>query len=285
MSLLLMMLIALAVFIAVGCAVLLFHESLRIALRLWVERFHLDMGERLGEQFFTFNVARGLQFHALFVIVLALLFGVFTAQWLVALLVGALAAVTPVVASRVLISRRLRRLASQWPDALGLIGAGLKSGASLSQAMTQACRELPAPCGQELALCLREQRMGVPLETALLRLSDRAPSEGLSLFVAAVRISQETGGQLAETLDRLSQTLRRKAALEGRIDALTAQGRLQGWVMVALPLAVGAALFLIEPQAMQALFTTWPGRFLVVVIALLEACGLHFIRRITQVEV
>ena len=285
MSLLLMMGVALAVFIAVGCGMMLFHESFRVALRLWVERFHLDMGERLGEQFFSFDVARGLQFHAFFVIALGLVFGLFTAQWTLALLAGALAAIAPVPVSRVLIARRLKRLSSQWPDALGLIGAGLRSGGSLTQAMSQASKELPAPCGQELALCLREQRMGVSLETSLLRLSDRAPSEGLSLFVAAVRISHETGGQLAETLDRLSHTLRRKAALEGRIDALTAQGRLQGWVMVALPLAVGAALFLIEPQAMQALFTTWPGRFLVVTVAVLEACGLHFIRRITQVEV
>jgi len=127
--------------------------------------------------------------------------------------------------------------------------------------------------------------MGIPLETALMQLAHRAPSEGLSLFVSAVRISQESGGQLAQTLDRLADTLRRKAALEGRIDALTAQGRLQGWVMVALPLAVGLALFVIEPQAMQALWTTWPGQLLMVAVALLEACGLHFIRRITEVEV
>jgi len=166
-----------------------------------------------------------------------------------------------------------------------MLAAGLRAGASLTQAMTQACRELPAPCGQELSLCLRQQRMGIPLETALMQLAHRAPSEGLSLFVSAVRISQESGGQLAQTLDRLADTLRRKAALEGRIDALTAQGRLQGWVMVALPLAVGLALFVIEPQAMQALWTTWPGQLLMVAVALLEACGLHFIRRITEVEV
>ena len=72
-------------------------------------------------------------------------------------------------------------------------------------------------------------------------------------------IQRETGGNLAETLERLADTLRRKAALEGKIDALTAQGRMQGWVMAALPLAVGAALFAIEPQAMSPLVTTWQG--------------------------
>jgi len=278
-------LVACAVFLAVACAAMLFHESMRVALRLWTERFRLDMGDRLGEQFVAINVARGLQIHAVSVVVMAFAGGVWTGQWQWALVIGAFAAVAPVALSRWFIAQRMRRLSSQWPDALTLLGAGLRSGASLTQAMGQACRELPAPCGQELALCLREQRMGVPLETALMQLEHRAPSEGLSLFVSAVRISQETGGQLAQTLDRLADTLRRKAALEGRIDALTAQGRLQGWVMVGLPFAVGAALFLIEPQAMQALWTTWPGQLLMATVAVLEACGLHFIRRITEVQV
>lgn len=277
--------VALAVFLSVAFGFLLFHDSLRIALRLWVERFRLDMGDRLGEQFVAINVRKGLRVHALLVVGLALLGGLLSGAWLWSFIAGALAAVAPVVLARWFTARRQRQLVAQWPDALCLLGAGLRSGASLSQAMSQACRELPAPCGQELALCLREQRMGVPLETALMRLEDRAPSEGLSLFVAAVRIAQDTGGQLAETLDRLAHTLRRKAALEGRIDALTAQGRLQGWVMVALPIVVGLALCFIEPQAMQALWTTWPGRLLIVMVALLEACGLHFIRRIMQVEV
>jgi len=281
----LMFLVASAVFLAVGCAALLFHESLRVALRLWTERFRLDMGDRLGEQFVAINVARGLRLHALSVIALAFVGGLWTGQWLWAFVIGAAASVAPVALSRLLIRRRLHRLSAQWPDALTMLAAGLRAGASLTQAMTQACRELPAPCGQELSLCLRQQRMGIPLETALMQLAHRAPSEGLSLFVSAVRISQESGGQLAQTLDRLADTLRRKAALEGRIDALTAQGRLQGWVMVALPLAVGLALFVIEPQAMQALWTTWPGQLLMVAVALLEACGLHFIRRITEVEV
>lgn len=281
----LLLLVACSVFLAVVCAALLFHESLRVALKMWAERFRLDMGDRLGEQFVAINVTRSLQVHALSVIGLSMGAGLWTGFWQWALLIGAVVAVTPVALSRWFIARRQRQLSSQWPDALTLLSAGLRAGASLTQAMNQACQELAAPCGQELALCLRQQRMGVALDSALMQLEHRAPSEGVSLFVSAVRISQETGGQLAETLDRLAHTLRRKAALEGRIDALTAQGRLQGWVMVALPVAVGAALFLIEPQAMQALWTTWPGQLLMATVALLEACGLHFIRRITEVEV
>ena len=274
-----------AAFICVLCVAALFKQVLTGALRLWVQRFRLDVGERLGEQFIQVNVARSLQVHALIIVVGAVLAAWLTGQWLAALLLASAAAVAPMFLARWLFARRLRLLSTQWPDALSLLAASLRSGSSLVQAMTQAARELPAPCGQELSLCLQEQRLGVALETALMRLEDRARSEGLSLFVAAVRVSQETGGHLAETLDRLADTLRRKAALEGRVDALTAQGRLQGWVMLALPVAVAAALFLIEPGPMHSLFTSWPGRLLLCLVAVLEACGLHFIRRITHVEV
>jgi tight adherence protein B len=285
MSLWLLPAVTLMAFACVFCLAVLFKQALSGALRLWVQRFHLDVGERLGEQFIQIDVGLSLRVHAFIVVLGALLAGWLTSQWIAALVIASLVAVAPMLVARGLATRRLRRLAAQWPDALGLLAAGLRSGSGLVQAMTQAARELPAPCGQELGLCLKEQRLGIPLEIALMRLEDRARSEGLSLFVAAVRVSQETGGHLAETLDRLADTLRRKAALEGRIDALTAQGRLQGWVMVALPVAVAAALFLIEPGPMQALFSTWPGRFLVLVVAVLEACGLHVIRRITHVEV
>jgi tight adherence protein B len=116
-------------------------------------------------------------------------------------------------------------------------------------------------------------------------LERRAPLDGVVLFAAAVRIAQESGGNLAETLERLAETLRRKAAIEGRIDALTAQGRLQGWVMAALPLVVGAALFAIEPLAMRPLLTTWQGWVVCAAVVALEGLGLHVIRRIVDIDV
>jgi tight adherence protein B len=180
---------------------------------------------------------------------------------------------------------RLKTLSAQWPDAVMLVASALRAGSSLAQGLGQAARELPAPAGLELSLTVREQRLGVSLDDAMAHLERRVRLEAVTLFAASVRIAQETGGNLAETLERLADTLRRKASLEGKIDALTAQGRMQGWVMAALPLAVGAALFAIEPQAMSPLVSTWQGWCVCAGVVLLEGLGLFFIRKIVSIDV
>jgi tight adherence protein B len=182
-------------------------------------------------------------------------------------------------------TRRLARLRAQLPDAVMLVAGALRAGSSLPQSIAQAARELPSPAGREFDLVVREQRLGVGLDASMSGLERRAPLEEVTLFAAAVRIAQESGGNLAETLERLAETLRRKAAVEGKIDALTAQGRLQGWVMTALPVIVGAVLVVIEPQAMRPLWVTWQGWAVCAGIVALLALGLHVIRRIVDIDV
>jgi tight adherence protein B len=109
--------------------------------------------------------------------------------------------------------------------------------------------------------------------------------DDLRLFTAAVRIAGDSGGNLAETLERLADTIRRKLTVEGKIQALTAQGRLQGWIMSLLPVAVAAALFAIEPEAMEPLVATWQGWIVCGVIAVLELAGMVFIRRIMDIDI
>ena len=132
---------------------------------------------------------------------------------------------------------------------------------------------------------LREQRLGVTLDEALGSLERRMGGDDLRLVVAAIRIAGDSGGNLAETLERLADTIRRKLGVEGKIRALTAQGRLQGWVMTSLPLAVCAALFVIDPVAMRPLFDTWQGWIVCAVVVLLEIAGLFFIRRIMDIDI
>ena len=132
---------------------------------------------------------------------------------------------------------------------------------------------------------LREQRLGVTLDEALGSLERRMGGDDLRLFTAAARIAGDSGGNLAETLERLADTIRRKLTVEGKIRALTAQGRLQGWIMTSLPVAVAAALFAIEPQDMAPLLSTWQGWMVCGVIGVLELAGLVFIRRIMDIDI
>ncbi len=132
---------------------------------------------------------------------------------------------------------------------------------------------------------LREQRLGVSLDEALENLNRRVPLQSITLATSAMRIAAETGGQLAETLERASQTLRGKLAMEGKIRALTSQGKLQAIVVGVLPVLLLFVLNKMEPQAMNLMFTSRPGWATLAVIGLLECFGVFFIRKIVDIDV
>jgi tight adherence protein B len=181
--------------------------------------------------------------------------------------------------------RRLKKFEEQLPDALMMLAGGLRAGVSLTTAIQQLVAESEPPLSQEFTLMLREQRLGVTLEESLSHLVRRVPTQIVTLVVSAMRIASETGGGLAETLERTSSTIRSKFQIEGKIDALTAQGKLQAWVVGALPLGLMAILNKMEPQAMGMLWHTPAGWATLIVIALLEFMGIWLIRKIVSIDV
>lgn len=181
--------------------------------------------------------------------------------------------------------RRLQRFEEQLPDALMMLSGGLRAGVGLGPAIAQLVAEAQAPLGQEFALVLREQRLGVTLEQSLNNLGRRVPTQTTTLVVSAIRIATETGGGLAETLERTSHTIRSRLQMEGKIAALTAQGKLQAWVVGALPLVLMAVLNKMEPEAMSHLWHTRVGWATLAVIAFLEFMGVYVIRRIVAIDV
>jgi tight adherence protein B len=191
----------------------------------------------------------------------------------------------PALVHRWLRRRRERQLVAQLPDSLDALAGGLRAGLGLAQALAALAEQQPAPTRHEYALLLRKQRLGMSMDQALEELAARAPRQEFVLFVTAVRIAREVGGNLAETLDRLSDTLRRKLAMEERIDALTSQGRLQGWVVGTLPLLLLWVLHLLEPETMRTLYTTPHGWGVLAVLAVLLGIGALLIRRIVRIDV
>lgn len=275
--------------VAAGLAVTLGGVAIAIALRerggRWVARFDTELAAGLRQSFVYIDPGRLLRANLLAAAALGAAVASLGGVALAVPLAVAAAGATPGLVLAWLRRRRVAALSVQWPDAVMLVAGALRAGSSLPQAIAQSARELPAPGGRELDLVVREQRLGVGLDAALAGLERRVPLEEVTLFVAALRIAQDSGGNLAETLERLAETLRRKAAVEGRIDALTAQGRLQGWVMAAMPVAVGGALFAIDPDAMRPLISTWQGLGVCALVAALLALGLHAIRRIVDIDV
>jgi len=173
----------------------------------------------------------------------------------------------------------------QLPDVLLMLGSSLRAGTSLQIALDIAIRETPAPLAQELGVVVREQRLGVALEDALETMATRLKLAEVELVVAAMNIARDAGGNLAETLDRLSATLRAKATMEGKIRALTSQGKLQGLIVGLLPVFLMLVLTKMQHAAMMPLYHTIVGWAVLGVVGILEFIGFMMIRKIVAIDV
>jgi tight adherence protein B len=191
----------------------------------------------------------------------------------------------PRIVYRTMRQRRMLRFESQLPDALMMLAGGMRAGAGFGSALAQLVAEAPAPLGQEFSLMLREQRIGVTLEQSLSNLAHRVPTQTTVLVVSAMRIAAETGGGLAETLERTAGTIRSRLQMEGKIKALTAQGKLQAWVVGLLPILLGMVLSKMEPAAMDLLWSTRMGWATLVAVGILEMMGVYVIRKIIAIDV
>lgn len=227
----------------------------------------------------------------LFIINLAAIVILPTLTWLVTGDFGATIAILAVVMLlpsffyRSMRTKRLKRFESQLPDGLLMISGAMRAGASLNIALESLVKEQPAPLSQEFELFLKEQRLGVDFEESMKKMEKRNPIPDFSMFVTALLINREVGGNLAETMETLGSTLRRKGMMEGKIESLTAQGKLQGIVMTCLPLLLGVLLNFMEPEAMSKLWTTTIGYVVLVVILVMEMLGYFMISKITSIDV
>ncbi len=181
--------------------------------------------------------------------------------------------------------RRLRLFNEQFIDAIGIISNALKSGLSLQQAIARVAAQYPVPLSQELSMVGKEVALGVPLEQALINLSKRIESEDLDLFVTATNVVKDAGGNLSEMFDTIADTLRERNTIQGKIKALTAQGRMQGIVIGFMPVVLGFILYKLDPNLIMPLFNDPIGWAILFIIAVFEAIGAFFIAKIVRIDV
>ncbi|WP_454763256.1 type II secretion system F family protein [Cupriavidus campinensis] len=182
-------------------------------------------------------------------------------------------------------TRRQREIEEQLPDALLMMSGALRAGASFPMALESVAQESRPPVSQEFDLLLREIRLGVDLMVALRHMERRIPVPDFLMVTAAISISREVGGNLAETLESVARTLREKQQMEGKIRSLTAQGKMQGWVMTGLPIFLIFVLRHMEPKAMAPLFDSPIGWAVLAVIGTMEFIGYQAIKKITHIDV
>jgi tight adherence protein B len=204
---------------------------------------------------------------------------------LLAGVIGAVGAVTPTLFLKVSLNRRSEKMREQLPDVLTIMASSLRAGHSFLQALDTVAREIPAPANVEFQRLVAEIRLGRPAEDALEALADRVGSADFRWAVLAVNIQREVGGNLAEILDNVSDTLRERATMRRQIRVLTAEGRLSAWVLAVLPFAIAIYMFAVNPDYISLLFTTQIGLFMLGVAGVLMVLGILWMRKIVDIDV
>jgi tight adherence protein B len=273
---------------AMVCAVVLAWRAqgwFAPALRRYREVYTQEAGLRLSEVFLFIDPAQLWAGAVACAALAAALAFSLTGSGVAAALGAALASRVPRALVDALRRRRARRFEQQLPMALLMLASALRAGVALATGLRHVVEQSGAPLAQEFGLMLREQRMGVPWDTALGNLHGRMPADSTSLVVAAMRTAAQTGGNLAEALESIAHTLRARLQLQAKLLALTSQGRLQAWIVGALPVALLGVLDRLEPEIMGLLWRTPMGWSVLAVVAVLEVAGVLLIRRIIRIDI
>jgi tight adherence protein B len=182
-------------------------------------------------------------------------------------------------------AKRLKKFQAQLPDALELVARALRSGQSLASAMHVVAEEMPDPVAGEFGRVFEEQNLGIPIEEALKNMCERVPNMDLRFFVTSVGIQRQTGGDLAEILDKIGYVVRERFRILGQVKALTGEGRLSGVVLIALPFGLFGFMLNAKPDYVESLWKTDLGQKMSIFAIIAQILGALVIRKIVNIKV
>lgn len=208
-----------------------------------------------------------------------------TGSLVVATIAAVIGAFIPYMSARRKATLRLYKFEEHFPEAIDLLTRAIRAGHPLSAGMRMVAEEAPEPIAEEFHETFEQQRFGLAFEDALLGLTDRVDLVDVRIFATAVLVQREVGGNLAEVLENLAKTIRARFAIRRQLRVYTAQGRLSGYVLGALPILVGLAIFFLDREYMMTLFTSPIGRFAVVLAVIMQIIGYLWIRKIVNIEI
>ena len=215
----------------------------------------------------------------------------FTGSWLagvkiyLAPILGLVVAMVPFAWLMLKRSSRLATFASQLPEALELVARALRAGHSLAAGLHVVAEEMPAPISDEFNRVYEEQNLGIPIDDALKSLCERVPNLDLRFFVTSVAIQRQTGGDLAEILDKIGYVIRERYRILGQVKALTAEGRLSGVILMALPFVLFLIMLHIKYDYVEKLWTHPLGVKMAVTALVMQVIGALVIRHIVNIKV
>ena len=181
--------------------------------------------------------------------------------------------------------RRREKFNAQLPEALATMSNALRAGFSIAQAFDSVVEQGEKPMSEEFAILQQQLRVGMSFESALESMSERVGSDDLTLVTTAILISRKTGGHATEIFEKIWEKIRGRMKIERKVKTLTAQGRLQGIIVSAMPILLGIAMCVLKPKLMIPFLTSMTGILCVAVMTVLIVLGWMMIRKIIKIDV
>ena len=240
-----------------------------------------DMRLTVGEflMFRILGAAAGFGLGFIFVAVLAPAFGI-----LLGIVFALIGFMTPAIYVSMKGKSRIKKFINQLGETITLMANSLRAGYSLLQTMELVSRESKDPIATEFRRVVREVGLGVSLETAMQNMLRRVPSEDLDLLVTAINIQHEVGGNLAQILTTIGHTIRERVRIKGEVKVLTAQVQASGYLITAMPIALGILIFMMNPGYMMQIFV-WPWICMPIAASIMVVIGFFAMRKIANIEV
>jgi tight adherence protein B len=210
---------------------------------------------------------------------------VLTLRWPAGIIAAAVGGLAPYVILRRKRSKRFYRFEEQLPEAIDMLGRAIRAGHPLSSGLKMVADEAKDPVAGEFRRTHEEHRFGLAFEDAMLAMADRVGIVDVRILVTAILIQREVGGNLAEVLDNLASVIRARFNIRRQLRVYTAQGRFSGYVLAVLPIAVGAAIYSLNPPYMKLLFTDPMGKLMVAFAVIFQIIGFLWIRKIVNIEI
>lgn len=181
--------------------------------------------------------------------------------------------------------RRLKRFMNYFPETLEMFARSLRAGHSFTGAIQLVAQEMPDPIGPEFSKVFEEQNLGIPLRQALIGMTDRVDILDVKFFVTAILIQRETGGNLAEIIDKIAYVIRERFRVQGQLKIFTAQARLSGGILSLLPIGVAGLIGILNPEYLKPLFLERAGRIMIAIAVVMQVLGMLAIRKIIRIKI
>jgi len=204
---------------------------------------------------------------------------------ILSVVVGSALFAVPNIIVDIMRRRRLKRFINHFPEALEMFARSLRAGHSFTGAIQLVAQEMPDPIGPEFSKVFEEQNLGIPLRQALIGMTDRVDILDVKFFVTAILIQRETGGNLAEIIDKIAYVIRERFRVQGQLKVFTAQARITGTILALLPVGMAVLLGILNPEYMKPLWVEKAGKTMIAAAVTMQILGFLAIRKIIRIKI